>query len=110
MSSLPSNEYVEIREGSLYYVPGTRIGLHVIIHAFRRGESAEAILQSYPSIGSLAKVYGAIAFILDYPQAIETYLQEQEALWEKFREEHPIPEEMLERLRRTEEELGRRSA
>jgi uncharacterized protein (DUF433 family) len=110
MSNLPSNEYVEIREGRHYYVPGTRIGLHVVIHAFRRGETPEAILQSYPSIGSLAKVYGAIAFILDHPQAIESYLEEQEALWKKFQEEHPIPEDMLERLRRTKEELTHRSA
>jgi uncharacterized protein (DUF433 family) len=58
MASLPSNEYVELREGRHYYVSGTRIGLHVLIQEFRRGETPEAILQSYPSMGSLAKVYG----------------------------------------------------
>lgn len=108
MPSLPSNEYVEIREGRHYYVAGTRIGLDVLIHEFRRGETPEAILQSYPSIGSLAKVYGAIIFILEHPQAIESYLGEQEALWDKFRDEHPIPDDMLERFRRTREELSRR--
>jgi hypothetical protein len=80
------------------------------MHAFRRGKTPEAILEAYPSISSLGKVYGAIAFILDHPQAIESYLKEQEALWKKFREEHPIPEDMLERLRRTREELAQRSA
>jgi uncharacterized protein (DUF433 family) len=109
MDSLPVNEYVELREGRHYYLPGTRIGLAVLIHAFRCGETPEAIFQAYPSIGSLAKVYGAIAFILDHPQAIESYLQDQEALWNKFREEHPIPEDMLQRLRRTQEELSRRT-
>jgi uncharacterized protein (DUF433 family) len=109
MSSLPSNEHVEIREGRHYYVAGTRIGLDVLIHEFRRGETPEAILQSYPSIGSLARVYGAITFILEHPQAIETYLQEQEALWNRFRAEHPIPDDMLERYRRTREELTRRA-
>ena len=109
MSSLPSNEYVEIREGSNYYVRGTRIGLDVLIHEFRRGETPEAILQSYPSIGSLAKVYGAITFILEQPQAVESYLQQQEDLWNKFRTEHPIPDDMLERYRRTREELSRRA-
>ena len=91
-------------------MPGTRIGLHAIIHAFRRGESPEAILHSYPPISSLAKVYGAIAFILDHPQAIESYLREQDALWKKVQEEHPTPEHLLERLRRTQEELTRRPA
>ena len=44
MPNLPSNEYVEIREGSHYYIPGTRIGLDVLIYDFRRGETPEAIL------------------------------------------------------------------
>ena len=110
MPNLPSNEYVEIRDGCHYYVPGTRMSLAVLIYDFRRGETPEAILQSYPSIGSLVKVYGAVTFILEHPEAIESYLQEQDALWKKFKEEHPIPEHMLDRLRRTEEELTRRSA
>jgi uncharacterized protein (DUF433 family) len=108
MSSLPTNEYVEIRDEYYYYVAGTRIGLDVLIHDFRRGETPEAILQAYPSIGSLAKVYGAITFILEHPQAVESYLEQQKAIWDKFREEHPIPDDMVERFRRTEEELSRR--
>lgn len=110
MPGLPSNDYVEVREGSHYFIVGTRIGLDVLIYDFRRGETPEAILQAYPSIGSLAKVYGAITFILEHPQAVESYLQEQEELWDKFREEHPIPDEMMERFRRTQEEFSRRSA
>ncbi len=109
MPNLPASEYLEIRDGKVC-VAGTRIGLDVLVYDFRRGETPEGILQAYPSIGSLAKVYGAITFVLEHPQAIESYLQEQEALWNKFREEHPIPDEMLERLRRTREELSRRSA
>lgn len=109
MPNLPASEYLEVREGKVC-VAGTRIGLDVLIYDFRRRETPEGILQAYPSIGSLAKVYGAITFILEHPQAIESYLQEQAALWEKIREEHPIPDEMLERLRRTREELSRRSA
>ena len=110
MSCLPANEYVELRGGRHYYVPSTRIGLDVLIYAYRRGKTPEALLEAYPSIGSLANMYGIIAFILEHPQAIDTYLQEQKALWDKFRKEHPIPDEMLERFRRTEEELARQSA
>src|SRR5947207_13377239 len=54
MLSLPANEYVELRDGRHYYVPGTRIGLDVLIYAFRRGKTPAWILQAYPSIGSLA--------------------------------------------------------
>jgi len=109
MPNLPPSEYVEIRHGKVC-IAGTRIGLDILIYEFRRGETPEGILQAYPSIGSLAKVYGAITFILEHPQPVDSYLQEQEALWNKFRDEHPVPDEMRKRLRRTKEELSRRPA
>jgi uncharacterized protein (DUF433 family) len=52
---MPTNEYVEVRNGG-YYVAGTRIGLDVVTCDFRNGRSAEAIFEAYPSIGSLARV------------------------------------------------------
>jgi uncharacterized protein (DUF433 family) len=61
---LPINESVEVRNGG-YYIAGARIGLDVVVYDFRRGRSAEEIFDAYPSIGSLAKTYGAIAFVLD---------------------------------------------
>jgi len=110
MADLPTNEYVEIREGSYYFIVGTRIGLDVLVYAYRRGKTPEALLEAYPSIGSLAKVHGVIAFILEHPQAVESYLREQDAPWDKFRKEHPIPDDMMERFRLAREELSRRSA
>lgn len=110
MPSPPTNEYVEMRDGRHYYIAGTRIGLDVIVHDFRRGKTPEAILQAYPSIGSLGKVYGAITFILENPAAVEAYMREQDALWDKFREEHPLPDDMRDRFERAQNELARRSA
>ena len=51
---MPTSVYVETHNGG-YYVAGTRIGLDVVTHDFRRGRSAEAIFEAYPSIGSLAR-------------------------------------------------------
>ncbi len=110
MPTLPSNEYVEIRGGSHYYIPGTRIGLDVFVYAYRRGKTPESLLEAFPSIGSLAKVNGIIAFILEHPEAVESYLREQDALWDKFRKEHPIPDDMMRRFRRTQKKMSRRSA
>jgi uncharacterized protein (DUF433 family) len=109
MPSLPANEYIEIREGKTCIV-STRIGLDVFVYAYRRGKTPEALLEAFPSIGSLTKVHGIIDFVLKHPQFVESYLREQDALWDKFRKEHPIPDDMLERLRRTNEELSRRTA
>ncbi len=73
MEEVPNSPYLEMRESG-YYVNGTRIGLDVIVHEFQSGKSPEAILQSYPSFGSLAKVYGAITFILEHPDSVQAYL------------------------------------
>jgi uncharacterized protein (DUF433 family) len=110
MANLPASEYVEIRDDGKVCIAGTRIGLDVLIYDFGGGATPEEILQTYPSIGSLSKVYGAITFVLEHPEAIESYLRGQDELWDRFRQEHPIPDHLLERLRRTKEELSRRSA
>lgn len=106
---MPGNEYVEVREGG-YYVAGTRIGLDVIVESFRLGTSPESILQAYPSIGSLAKVYGVITFILENPGAVESYLKSQDGLWDDLKEKHPLPLEALARFKRAKKETAPESA
>jgi uncharacterized protein (DUF433 family) len=103
ISMMPTSQYVEVRNGG-YYVAGTRIGLDVVVQNFRNGRSAEAIFDAYPSIGSLAKVYGAITFILEHPAEVESYLKEQERIFEEFRAEHPMPADMIERFERMKNE------
>jgi len=100
---MPTNEYVEVRNGG-YYVAGTRIGLDVVVYDFRNGRSAEAIFDAYPSIGSLAKVYGAIAFVLEHPAEVEAYLKDQERIFEEFKAQHPMPADMMERFERVKRE------
>jgi uncharacterized protein (DUF433 family) len=97
-----TNEYVEVYNGG-YYVAGTRIGLDVVAYDFRRGRSAEAIFEAYPSIGSLAKVYGAITFILEHPAEVDAYLRDQERILEEIKTQYPMPPELLERFERAQE-------
>lgn len=105
MKDVPTNQYVEVRNGG-YYVAGTRIGLDVLIYAFQNGRSAEAIFEAYPAIGSLAKVYGAITFILEHPAEIEAYLKDQDLRYEQVKQQHPLPPELLERFERGRKELS----
>jgi uncharacterized protein (DUF433 family) len=92
------SEYIEQRNGG-YYVAGTRISLDSVVYAFNRGESPEQILESYPALGSLARVYGGIAFYLEHKADIDHHLEESArefeantiplseaspALWEKL--------------------------
>ena len=106
---MPTNEYVEIRDGG-YYVVGTRIGLDVVINDFRRGRSAEAIFEAYPSIGSLAKVYGAITFILEHPVEVESYLKDQDHIFEEMKAQRPMPADMIERFERVKNERSAKLA
>jgi uncharacterized protein (DUF433 family) len=106
---LPTNEYVEVRNGG-YYVAGTRIGLDVVAHDFRRGRSPEAIFEAYPSLGSLARVYGAITFILEHPADVAAYLQDQVRLFEEIRQQYPMPEDMIDRFERAKKEIPSRLA
>jgi uncharacterized protein (DUF433 family) len=101
-----SPEYVEQRNGG-YYVVGSRVSLDSVLYAFRNGEAPETILEHFPAIGSLAKVYGAIAFALDHPQEMDAYLSEKERHWERARQENPPI--IVEKVRRARHEGAVRS-
>jgi uncharacterized protein (DUF433 family) len=102
---MPANEYVEIRNGA-YYVAGSRIGLDILVYDFRNGRSCEAILEAYPAIGSLAKVYGAIAFVLGHPEEMEAYLRSQDERYQEIQRRHPLPPDLIERFERGKNELS----
>ena len=100
IAMMPPSQYLDTRNGG-YYVADSRIGLDVVVYAFRRGKTAEDIFRAYPSVGSLAKVYGVITYILENPQEIEAYLQHEMRAFEEFQAANPIPPEMLEPFERT---------
>jgi uncharacterized protein (DUF433 family) len=106
---MPISEYVEVRNGG-YYVAGTRIGLDVLVYDFRRGRSAEAIFEAYPSIGSLAKVYGAVTFILEHPAEVDAYLRDQDRIFEQIQAQYPMPQEMIDRFERAKKDAAPRVA
>jgi uncharacterized protein (DUF433 family) len=96
------SEYIEQRDGG-FYVAGTRISLESVVCAFHRGESPEQILEGYPLVGSLARVYGAIAFYLDHTTLVDKYLEGAERQFEAnvvpLSQENPALWERLQRAR-----------
>ena len=97
-------EYIEERDGN-YYVAGTRISLDSIVHAFRRGDSAETIRQNFELL-RLEEVYGAIAFYLANQPDVDAYLLRQS---KKFADgksgAEPLPAGLRDRLARARDEL-----
>jgi uncharacterized protein (DUF433 family) len=103
------NEYVEVRNGG-YYVAGTRIGLDVVYYSLQRGRSAEGIFEAFPSIGSLPRTRGAVAFIQDHPKEVQEYLKEQDRRFEAIQARYPLTPDMIERLERGMRELRTKSS
>ncbi len=71
---------------------------------FRNGKSAESIFKSYPSIGSLAKVYGAITFILEHRTDVDAYLEDQDRRYEEIQARYPLTPDMNERFEQAKSE------
>lgn len=98
-------EYVERRDGG-YYIAGTRISLDSVVLPFKNGASPEAILRSFPLIGPLERVSGAIAFYLANKEAVEAYLCDQERLSRELADQQPpLPESLSRKLNRAREEV-----
>lgn len=56
----------------------TRVTLDTVVHAFRDGFSAEAIVEQYPTL-RLADVYAVLGYYLDRQAEVEEYLRARQA-------------------------------
>ena len=56
--------------------------MEYVIQEFRNGAAPESILRSFPMIGSLELVHGAITYCLAHPSEGDHYLSDQAKLWE----------------------------
>lgn len=57
-------------------VTGTRVPLDRLVAAFDRGDSAEAIHESLPTV-SLGDVYAVLTYCVRHPDQVCTYLTER---------------------------------
>ncbi|HEX5415730.1 MAG TPA: DUF433 domain-containing protein [Chloroflexota bacterium] len=68
-------------------VRGSRVTLDTVVAAFRRGATAEEIVQQYPSL-ALADVYAVIAYYLRRRPEVEAYFQERNEQAARVRQEN----------------------
>lgn len=81
-------------------VGGTRVTLDTVVHAYLSGETAEDIVDSFPTL-ELADVYAVIAYYLRHRADVDAYLREQESKAAAIRrkiEEHSNPGDIRARL------------
>jgi uncharacterized protein (DUF433 family) len=82
---MEAKSYVEQREGG-YWVASTRVSLDSLVYAFREGQTAESMAQSFPVL-TLEQVYGAITYYLAHREVIDAYLLRQEADFAQLQQE-----------------------
>ena len=94
-----SREYIEKRNGA-FYVAGTRVSMASVVYHFQLGASPETILQKFPALGSLSRIYGAIAFYLENRSEVDASLGENSKAWETFSNSaDPVPSSAIEGMK-----------
>ena len=97
MEAMDQN-YVERRAGGFYLV-GSRVPLDAVVREYWNDELPEAIRAHYPTL-SLAQVYSAITFYLGNRDEVEAAIVARTREEEAFRESHPPPPHLQEKLAR----------
>jgi len=88
-----------------YRIGKSRVTLDVMINAYKMGDSAEQIVESFSSL-KLSEVYLVIAFYLQNKEAVEVYLkegEEQAANWQQHFEQEFPNAEFRKKLRKMKE-------
>lgn len=92
---LRTDEHGKLRVGS------TRVLLDLVIHAFWQGETAEGIVDSYPTL-RLADVYAILAYYLTHRAEVDAYVEQANKASERIQSEieaHYTPETLALRAR-----------
>jgi len=64
---------LDLYEGKVYRIRGTRVPLQTVVEAFALGMSAEGIADAFPSL-ALSDVYAVIAYYLRHRLEVDQYL------------------------------------
>jgi len=82
-------------------VGDTRVLLELVIYAFRQGETAEDIVDSYPTL-KLADIYAVLAYYLTHRAEVDAYVDQEEKETDRIQQEveaHYSPEQLALRAR-----------
>ena len=92
-------------EYGVYRVGNTRVIFDLVVRAFNRGETAEEIVQDYPSL-QLSDVYQVLGYYLKHTAELAPYFERRKKDQEELIAAHPEwrPKGLRERL------LARRKA
>jgi uncharacterized protein (DUF433 family) len=79
-------QYVFQTAEGAWRIADSRVSLDSVVHAYLEGQSPEAIALDFPAL-SLEQIHGSLAFYLRHRTEIHQYLMNQDARWERLRQE-----------------------
>ena len=77
---LRTDEYGKIRVGN------TRVLLELVIHAFQQGETAEGIIDIYPTL-KLGDVYAVLAYYFAHRAEVDAYVRQADQAADRIQRE-----------------------
>jgi uncharacterized protein (DUF433 family) len=78
LSITPLISPLRVDDSDVVRVGSTRVTLDTLVGSYRDGNTAEEIVQQYPSL-ALADVHAAIAFYLTHIPEVEKYLNQRQS-------------------------------
>ncbi len=96
----PLSVSVPLREDpqGVFRIGKSRVLLELVIRDFQRGQTPEAIVQSYDTL-NLADVYAVVSYYLANPQPIDEYLRQRDKAAEEIRCKIEVSQPPRENLR-----------
>jgi uncharacterized protein (DUF433 family) len=82
----PMNVPLWVDEHGKIRVSNTRVLYELVIHAYNQGETAEGIVDSYPTL-KLADVYAVLAYYLLHHAEIDAYVQKADKAADRIQRE-----------------------
>jgi len=66
-----------LTEDGTIWVTGSQVALESVVYQYQQGNTAEAILESFPSV-KLADIHAVISYYLNHSNQVDEYLQDQQ--------------------------------
>jgi uncharacterized protein (DUF433 family) len=71
------NVPLALTENGTIQVTGSRVALESVVYQYQQGNSAEAILEGFPSL-KLADIHAVISYYLNHQDQVNDYLHDQQ--------------------------------
>ena len=80
------NVPLTLTESGTIRVTGSQVALESVVYQYQQGNTAEAILESFPSV-KLADIHAVISYYLNHREQVNEYLRDQEKKARAVRED-----------------------